>query len=450
MPPKNLAVVTRQFLFGTLAAALLAAPALAADEARWWRGNLHTHSLWSDGDDYPEMVADWYKQHGYNFLALSDHNIMAEGPRWLELKAAAAIPGEIRVRGGGAVLEKYLARFGPSWVEQRETGGKHEVRLKPLAEYRTLFEEPGKFLMIPSFELTSEWKREATAGQPELKGPVHINITNPRERFKPIRADNAVAIMQQSVDALAAQREQTGQPMFAHINHPNFIWGITPEELMQVKGERFFEVYNGHASVHNAGDAAHVSMDKYWDIILARRLSELGLDVMYGVAVDDSHHYHAFGIGKSNSGRGWVMVRATHLTPASMILAMEAGDFYSSSGVTLTEVQRGPQTLAVTIAAQPGVTYTTQFIGTRKGFDARSELLPPVPGVATTSLPHRRYSAEVGAVLAEVKGPAASYTLKGDELYVRAKIFSSKPLENSGVGGEFETAWTQPLVNPAH
>jgi hypothetical protein len=33
---------------------------------------------------------------------------------------------------------------------------------------------------------------------------------------------------------------------------------------------------------------------------------------------------------------------------------------------------------------------------------------------------------------------------------VRAKIVSSKPLENSGVGGEFETAWTQPLVNPAH
>ena len=27
--------------------------------ARWWKGNLHTHSLWSDGDDYPEMIAGW-------------------------------------------------------------------------------------------------------------------------------------------------------------------------------------------------------------------------------------------------------------------------------------------------------------------------------------------------------------------------------------------------------
>ena len=28
---------------------------------RWWRGNIHTHSLWSDGNDFPEMIADWYR-----------------------------------------------------------------------------------------------------------------------------------------------------------------------------------------------------------------------------------------------------------------------------------------------------------------------------------------------------------------------------------------------------
>lgn len=29
--------------------------------AQWYKGNLHTHTLWSDGDDFPEMVADWYR-----------------------------------------------------------------------------------------------------------------------------------------------------------------------------------------------------------------------------------------------------------------------------------------------------------------------------------------------------------------------------------------------------
>src|SRR4051794_14253426 len=30
-------------------------PALDGPSPRWLKGNLHTHSFWSDGDDFPEM-----------------------------------------------------------------------------------------------------------------------------------------------------------------------------------------------------------------------------------------------------------------------------------------------------------------------------------------------------------------------------------------------------------
>jgi hypothetical protein len=440
------------FAVATLALALVPR-ASAADSAapRWFKGNLHTHSLWSDGNDYPEMIADSYKRAGYHFLAMSDHNVLEEGTRWLELKKPTVVKGEVVQRGGGAVLEKYLARFGASWVEQREIAGKKEVRLKPLAEYRTLVEESGRFLMIPSMEVTSSWKRPKTATEPEMGGPVHMNLTNPVAHVAPVAADNAVEIMQRSVDAVIAQREKTGQPMFLHLNHPNFVWGVTAEELMQVHGEKFFEVYNGHPTVHNEGDATRLSMDEMWDVVLTRRIAELKLAVLYGIGTDDSHDYHQIILGKSNPFRGWVMVRARHLTPESIVLAMEAGDFYSSSGVTLADVTRTGKTLSVEIQAEPGVTYTTQFIGTRRGYDPTSQLLPAPAGEKTPrkSLPHRRYSKDVGAVLAEVKGPKASYTLKGDELYVRAKIISTKAKTNPGVTGEVETAWTQPLLNPA-
>jgi hypothetical protein len=204
-----------------------------ADTApRWFKGNLHTHSLWSDGNDYPEMIADWYKREGYHFLAMSEHNVLEEGQRWLELKPPTVVKGEVVQKGGGSVLQKYLARFGADWVEQREVDGKKEVRLKPLAEYRTMLEEPGRFLMIPSEEVTSNWKRPKTATEPELGGPVHMNLTNPLTRVSPVAADNALEIMQRSVDAVLAQRAQTGQPMFLHLNHPNFVWGVTAEELM--------------------------------------------------------------------------------------------------------------------------------------------------------------------------------------------------------------------------
>jgi hypothetical protein len=433
-------VVLQQPTFGQPAA-----PA-ASTEPRWFKGNLHTHSLWSDGDDYPEMIADWYKRNGYHFLGISDHNVIQVGQRWLELKAPVSIAGNVNQRGGGPVLDKYLRRFGPDWVEIREESGKRSVRLKPLEEYQALLNESGRFVMIPSEEITSTWKKEKTATTPEQSGPVHINVTNPREFVAPVAADNATEIMDRVVDAVIAQREKTGQPMFAHINHPNWKWGITVEELMRVKRERFFEVYNGHPGVENAGDATHLNMDAMWDAMLTFRLTELNLPVVWGIGVDDSHHYHTMELGKSNPGRGWVMVRAKHLTAESIVRAMEAGDFYASTGVSLSDVKREKNRLSVAITPEPGVTYRTLFIGTRKGASTASELIPPPPGPQRT-LPHRRYSKEIGEVLAEVKGTTASYALRGDELYVRAKVISSKPKVNGSVAGEFETAWVQPIVS---
>ncbi|MDC0936989.1 hypothetical protein OAS39_11940 [Pirellulales bacterium] len=44
---------------------------LRADGGRqWYRGNMHTHSHWSD--DYLENIALWYRQHGYHFLVLTE------------------------------------------------------------------------------------------------------------------------------------------------------------------------------------------------------------------------------------------------------------------------------------------------------------------------------------------------------------------------------------------
>lgn len=46
----------------------------AAPALRWYKGNTHTHTLNSDGDSSPDDVARWYREHGYQFLVLSDHN----------------------------------------------------------------------------------------------------------------------------------------------------------------------------------------------------------------------------------------------------------------------------------------------------------------------------------------------------------------------------------------
>jgi hypothetical protein len=43
---------------------------------RWLKGNTHTHTLYSDGDSMPEHVVNWYAEHDYDFLFLTDHNVL--------------------------------------------------------------------------------------------------------------------------------------------------------------------------------------------------------------------------------------------------------------------------------------------------------------------------------------------------------------------------------------
>jgi hypothetical protein len=394
---------------------------------RWWKGNLHTHSLWSDGDDYPEMIAGWYRDHGYHFLSVTDHNLMQAGERWFSVTNR---------RGAGLVLERYRATWGDAWVQRRLRGAGEEVRLRGLDEYRGFLEEPGRFLLIAGEEITDNY----------LNAPLHMNAHNLVRPIKARGGSNVLEVLQRNTDAVLAQRTESGQPMFPHINHPNFGWGITAEDLMQVRGERFFEVYNGHPSVHNEGDAGHPSIERMWDIALTWRLAFLGLGPLYGMAVDDGHNYHAWSVEQSNPGRGWVQVRSRRLDAASILAAMEAGDFYASSGVELKEVERSKDRLRVEIDARPGVLYRVEFIGTRRGFNARSEPLTS-PGGLPLRVSHR-YSPDVGAVLAVVDGPRAEYRVRGDELYVRARISSSRPKENPGRRGEMEMAWTQPWVSP--
>lgn len=406
--------------------------ATAAEQAhdgplRWWKGNLHTHSFWSDGDDFPESILDWYKTNGYHFVALSDHNTMQTGERWLSVTNGVK----------KVAYDKYRARFGERWIVRRPLSPTPSVRLRRIDEFAPLFNEPGRFLVIPAEEITAAHRLQA----------IHINATNLREVIQPLDGTNVLDVMQRNLDAIMAQRRRTGQPILPHINHPNFRWSITAEELMQVRGERFFEIYNGHPHVNNDGDEHHPSLERMWDIALAFRLSSLKLGPLYALAVDDSHDYHQFKPAASNTGRGWVVVRAAKLDAASLIAAMEAGDCYASSGVTLTEVRRTNRELAVEITAEPGVTYKTEFIGTLKGFDPTSR-----PGPRPTNsvqLVTRQYTEQIGTVLAVTDGPRASYTMSGDELYVRARVTSSKPKFHTLATNEFERAWTQPVIPAA-
>ncbi|MDA1159419.1 MAG: hypothetical protein O2983_07395 [Planctomycetota bacterium] len=406
------------------------ADVLSEDGSRQWlKGNLHTHSLWSDGDDYLEMIALWYRDRDYDFLCFTDHNVLAQSKdRWVDIAKKPT---------GKDALRKLKDRFPEGWVDERVVDGRTEVRLKTFSEVNAKVGQPGKFLLIQGEEVTDRFG----------KYPIHLCAANVKELIPPMRGESVAGTIQKNVDALVSQRERTGQSMMIHLNHPNFGYAVTAEDLMRVRGEKFFEVYNGHPGVNNSGNAEHASTERMWDIILTKRLGEFQLPVMYGLATDDGHNYHGIPSRKSEPGRGWVMVLAEALDPESIIPAMERGDFYSTSGVMLSKVTSSSLGLSVEVKSEPGVNYRIEFIGTESGYDKTSE--PVLDKKGNEVLATRRYSADIGKVFSTHDGPSASYSFTGKEIYVRARITSNRKHANPSEIDDFEQAWVQPVVGPA-
>lgn len=370
-------------------------------QKQWYKGNLHTHSYWSDGDEFPEMIMDWYKSRDYQFVALTDHNTLAEGEKW------KTIPEDTVYQEG---FRKYLEKYGEEWVRYRSDSlGRTEVQLKTYESYRGLFEEKEKFLILQSEEITDQFEQK----------PVHMNATNVQHKIDPQGGSSVLEVMQNNIDAVEQQSQELGEPMHTIINHPNFFYSISLQDLIALRNGRFFELYNGHHMVNNLGDSSHLSTERMWDLINVAYIQD-GKPLMYGLATDDSHHYHQTGAKWSNAGRGWIHVRADSLSPGAILSAMESGDFYASTGVVLRDLEIQSNRLSVAVEAEPGVGYKITFIGCKKGeTDAR--------------------------VLHSVEGEKATFDLTEDLLFVRCKIISSKLQENPIETFVYEMAWTQPI-----
>ena len=296
---------------------------------RWFKGNTHAHTTMSDGDSPPEAVARWYKEHGYRFLVLSDHNVFTD-----------------------------------------------PANLAALVD--------SSFLLIPGEEVTAGFRKK----------PVHINGLNLSQLINPVFDSSLIGTIQKNVDAI---RAGNGVP---HINHPNFRWAFSQNELLQINNDKLLEIFNGHPQVNNFGGEGWPSMEQVWDHLLTNSKKN------YGIAVDDAHHFLGeFALERSNPGRGWVVVRAKNLAAREIVENLDNGLFYASTGVELSDIIVKSDSLEIRIAPHGDFKFRTEFIGSK------------------------------GKLLAHVETNPAIYRLEGCETYVRAKVYDS--------GGGM--AWAQPV-----
>jgi hypothetical protein len=416
-------------LIAVLGLFIFLAPAGETFAQNWYRGNIHMHTFWSDGNAFPETAAAWYRDHGYHFIVLSDHNLLQlDDDTWREV-------GKGKLTRD--IFDEYVQRFGPDSIETRKKDDRLFVRLKTIGELKKQFDRPGEYLLVPG----QETNRVVHDRQ------VHMNLMN-TSAVVPYQVGTSVAdTLRRNLLATRANGDENSHPVLFVQNHHSWpYFDAYPEDLIQVPEIRFFELCNTAGGTSYRPHPDFWSIETFWDIVNAHRIED-GYPAIYGLATDDTHEYHRFADGLSNPGHGWIVVRAESLTAEDLLAAMYRGDFYSSTGVELDDIQYMPENrrLNVKVAPRDDTRYTIRFVGTKKGFD-RSTTITDDP--AEGKKPARKipvYSDQIGQTLKEVSGTEASYTLKEDDLYVRAIITSDRrPEHNAGNEPEFTTAWTQP------
>jgi len=227
---------------------------------RFYRGNLHTHSTDSDGVLSPEDVCKFYRENGYDFLAVTDH---------------------------------FMERF--DWPISDTTPYRND-------DFTTII---GAELHPRKTEFGNYW---------------HILAVGLPLDFAPYKDGETAAEV--ATRALAAGA-------FVALAHPQW-YTLTEADVISLGDVHAIETFNSGGEITEMGDSWH-----YIDL-MSMRGRRYG-----GVAGDDAH------FNKDDYLGGWVMVRSTSLDPDALLEALKNGHYYSSTGITIHDVQITADTVRV-------------------------------------------------------------------------------------------------------
>ena len=125
-----------------------------ATETRHWRkGQLHCHTLWSDGMTLPEVALETYRRLGYDFVCLSDHELLSsDTQQWREVCPDA---GQWPWSLSRAEWER-AQELVPGGFDVKKTWRRTFVRLKTIPELQRQFNAAGRFLVVSGEEASCD------------------------------------------------------------------------------------------------------------------------------------------------------------------------------------------------------------------------------------------------------------------------------------------------------
>jgi hypothetical protein len=197
------------------------------------------------------------------------------------------------------------------------------------------------FLVIPGVEITT-----VAEGLPVHLNGLGISVMPELPVYSSIEA-----LLQGSIDSI---RALGGVPI---VNHPNFYWALTPKHLLGLNNCNLFEIWNASTNCNNLGAGGKPSTDDFWNGLLTAG------QTWHGIASDDAHDFAGEFWGyKSLPGQAFIVVNCEKLEQQQILAALEAGHFYSSTGIMLETLEMSDSTVQLEIQAQHHYTYTSELL----------------------------------------------------------------------------------------
>jgi dienelactone hydrolase len=352
-----------------------------------YKANLHCHSYHSDGSQYCDETAEWYLNHGYQVLSITDHDAYGDQDGGIVKSGNFQSDKEVHDWDGDGIIHKtweyrsgveaYVrdySKSSPAWVPRNWQ-----------------LEKPGRFIILNGIEYS-------------FGDHPHINAIN--------HTAGPIARPRESYNFINYTHSGTG---LVFINHPSS-WNKNPgrfyndPDLSRLDG---LEVMNGFEARDNRDgknpDGSRGNAEGLWDGCLNAGLR------LWGFANDDSHNIDTLFTNPewfANAGSAWNMIWSRGLTRTAVMEALSDGAFYGSCGIIVDRLE-----------------ITTESIT-----------------VHSPNATHIEVVGDGGRTLLHVDASQTKYVLRGDEKWIRIVLWNDTACY-AGHGPQYvQKAWLQPIM----
>ena len=266
----------------------------------YYKANLHSHSILSDGRKTPEEMKAVYKAHGYSVLAITDHEYMVQHNDLTEDDFLMLNGYEAYIKETNDPLYKrFMKTVHLNLIAKDPTVNKH-IMVDPNYMKYALVHNNGTVDNLP--RVGEPCVRQYTVGDVNR----YIRLAN----------ENGYYVV---------------------YNHPCWSREV-PSVITQYQGMLGIEVYNhGVLREGYSGDDARV----YDEFLRAGRR-------MFAFANDDNHNKFPDDSPITDSFGGFNMIKAAKLDYPTIIAAIMRGDLYCSNGPLIDDLWLDDHTVHLT------------------------------------------------------------------------------------------------------